>query len=174
MRVDSWKHSLVEEHSLMPMTKSDPPEESMDIITELSQLNVVQDVCHGQRKGVEENIKTGVTNDMLEALGWDRRSQMDFEHNVGPKSADISLIKNGDSKVIIETKSLEKKIEDHKSQGLEYARKKGIVWTVMTNGLKTQLYKSNIEGVPDSQNEPVFESTLRELPEKFIRLYHLI
>lgn len=156
------------------MKTTNPPESSVETINELAELNVVRDVCHGQRKGVEENIKTGITNDMLEALGWNRRTQMDFEHNVGSKSADIALIKDGTTKVIVETKSLEKKLEDYKSQGLEYARKEGIVWTVMTNGLKTQLYKSSIEGVPDSQNEPIFESTLQELPEKFTRLYTLI
>lgn len=150
------------------------PAETREKVVELSELNVVEGVCNGRRRGVEENIKTGITIDLLSALGWDRRTQMDFEHNVGPKSADIALLKDGTPEVIVETKSLEKKLEDYKSQGLEYARKEGIVWTVMTNGLKTQLYKSTIPGVPDEKNEPIFESTLQELPQKFDRLYFLI
>lgn len=152
----------------------EPPQNAVETVEELSGLNVVQDVCHGQRSGVEENIKTGITNDLLESLGWDRRTQMDFEHNVGPKSADIALIKNRDSNVIVETKSLEKRLEKHKSQGLEYARRQGILWVVMTNGLRTQLYKSTVPQVSDKDNEPIFESSLQELPEKFSRLYQLI
>jgi type I restriction-modification system DNA methylase subunit len=155
-------------------TLSKPPQSALNKIRELSKLNVVQDVCRGRRQGVEENIKTGITLDLLEALGWERRNQMDFEHDVGPKSADIALIKNETTHVITETKSLEKRLENHKSQGMEYARTKGIVWTLMTNGINTQLYKSAIAGVSDEQNEPIFESSLVELPNKFERLYQLI
>lgn len=153
----------------MPLT-----EEEHNTINRLSGLNVVYDVCNGKREGVEENIKNKITIDLFKALGWDKTSQMDFEHNVGSKSADIALVKNGNAEIIVETKSLEKKLEEHKSQGLEYARKKGIIWTVMTNGVKTQLYKSTIPGVPDSKNEPIFETSLRTLPERIDELHELI
>jgi len=150
------------------------PESSLQKIKKLSKLNVIEDVCSGRTHGTEKNIQNNLVIDICEALGYERPQDFDFEHNVGPKSADLALMKDGEEQVIIEAKSLEKKLENFKSQGLEYARKEGILWAVLTNGIKTQLYRSTIPEVPDRKNEPIFESSLKEFPQNFGELYELI
>lgn len=132
------------------------------------------DICKGRSHGVEENIKVGIVIPVLECLGYRNPQDMDFEHVVGPKSADIALLVGAKPVLIAECKSMEIDLDRFKGQGLEYARKKGIEWTLMTNGVRFQLYKSFISGVSDERNEPIFSTTLRRLLFDFPKMYDLI
>lgn len=152
----------------------DIPEAVMDRIKKLSRINVIGDVCHGRTTGVEENLKVDLVLPILECLGYDTPSKRDMEHKVGPKSADIALLKNGKPVLIVECKSIEIDLNKVKSQGLEYSRKKGIEYTLMTNGIHFYLYKSFIKGISDERNEPVFKTTLRLLDGQFSRMFELI
>jgi len=143
-------------------------------LTTLSQLNVLDDVCFGRRTGVEENIKIKVIIPLLNILGFDTTKDMDFEHHVENKRADIALMVDRKPKVIVETKSLDKALEDFKVQALDYGRKKGISWVILTNGVELSLYKSFIEGVEDSRNRPVFSTKLVHLPQVFEQLYGIV
>jgi len=149
-------------------------EEILKRISEIAEINVLDDVCKGKTHGVEENVKIGIVIPILECLKYDNPADFDFEYSVGPKSADIALLIEGKPVVIVECKSIEVDLENVRSQGLEYARKKGIDWTFLTNGLKFQLYKSFISGVSDERNEPVFQTTLRNLPLLFPKLFELM
>ena len=146
----------------------------MDRIKKLSQTNVIRDVCHGRTTGVEENLKVDLVLPILECLGFDAPAKRDMEHKVGPKSADIALLKNGKPVLIVECKSIEIDLNKVKSQGLEYSRKKGIEYTLMTNGVHFHLYKSFITGISDERNEPVFKTTLRTLDAHFPRMFELM
>jgi len=135
--------------------------ENIKRIKRLSKLNVEEDVCMSRKTGVEENIKMNIV----------KPHDADFEHPVKRKKADIALMIDRKPKVIIEVKSLEKKLDDHKVQALDYARNKGIMWVILTNGKNIQLYKSFIEGVDIDRNKPIFETTLKDLPANFSELY---
>lgn len=152
----------------------DISDEVSNKIKEMSHVNVIRDVCHGRSSGVEENLKVDLVLPILECLGYDTPAKRDMEHKVGPKSADIALLKNGKPVLIVECKSIEIDLNKVKSQGLEYSRKKGIAYTVMTNGVHFQLYKSFIPGISDERNEPVFKTTLRMLDVHFPRMFELI
>ena len=143
-------------------------------ISQLATTNVIDDVCKGKTHGVEENVKIGIVIPILECLGYANPADFDFEYSVGPKSADIALLVEGKPVVIVECKSIEIDLEKVKSQGLEYACKKGIDWTCLTNGLRFQLFKSFISGIPYEKNEPVFQTTLRNLPVLFPKLLQLM
>lgn len=143
-------------------------------LTRMSQLNVLEDVCFGRRTGVEENIKIKVIIPLLNLLGFDTTRDMDFEHHVANRRADIALMIDRKPKVIVETKSLDKNLEDYKVQALDYGRKKGISWIILTNGVEVRLYKSFIEGVEDKRNRPIFYTKLEHLPQVFEQLYDLI
>lgn len=99
---------------------------------------------------------------------------MDFEHRSGSGSADIALILDSRIPVIVECKSLEKKLEREKVQGLEYAQAVGAPWTLMTNGIKWELLPTFVEGVPRSKIDPVFSTTLGLLPNTIDELHSLI
>jgi hypothetical protein len=131
------------------------------------------DVCNGKKSGQEENIKVKVVLRLLRLLGW-HEDDMDFEHHVGNKRADIALMVEHAPKVIVETKSHEKTLDAYKIQTLGYAQKKGITWALLTNGNEWQLYKSFIEGVEDRRNKPVFETRLKHIVEDFKELQSLI
>lgn len=150
------------------------PSKILERISKISETNFIDDVCKGKTHGVEENVKIGIVIPILECLGYDNPTDFDFEHSVGKKSADIALLIGGRPVAIVECKSIEVDLEKARTQGLGYARKKGIDWTCLTNGLKFQLFKSYISGVPDEKNEPIFQTTLRNLPIFFPQLFELI
>jgi len=76
--------------------------------------------------------------------------------------------------VIVETKSLDKNLEDYKVQALDYGRRKGISWIILTNGVELSLYKSFIEGVEDKRNRPIFFTKFEHLPQVFKQLYDVV
>ncbi len=131
-------------------------------LAKLAKLNVLMDVCNGKKSGQEENIKIKIVLRVLRLLNW-HEDDMDFEHHVGNKRADIALMVAHKPKVIVETKSHEKSLEDYKTQTLGYAQRKGITWALITNGGEWQLYKSFIEGVEDRRNKPVFSTRLEHI-----------
>ena len=162
-------------------------EEGKREIERISRLSVIRDVCQGRTSGVEENIKNKIVIKVLQALGWDLEKDMDFEHHVQNKRADVALVFNGGPVFIVETKSVEIRLILHKAQALNYAYNKGVQWVLLTNGSKFQLFKSviyrNPSQKPDSSsavlvepryNQPIFESSLRDLPDRFLTLWNYI
>lgn len=145
-----------------------------DDLKSLARLDVLNDVCRGHKTGTEENIKLKIVLPVLEWLCYDRVKDMDFEFHVQNKRADVALLIEGKPKVIVETKSLEKDLDDWKAKSLQYCKEKSIGWLLLSNGEKFQLYKSWIEDVEDSRNRPIYEGHLRHLPETFVTLERLI
>jgi type I restriction-modification system DNA methylase subunit len=143
-------------------------------LEKLARTDLLGDVCRGKKSGVEENIKVKVVLKVLNLLGYDTTTDMDFEHNVENKKADIALLVERKPKIIVETKSLEKSLEDYKTQALEYARKKGITWVMLTNGSEFRLYKSFIEHVEDRRNRPLITVSLSNIVSVFSELSRYI
>jgi adenine-specific DNA-methyltransferase len=115
---------------------------------------------------VEENVKIKLTLPLLQLLGYDVQKDMDFEHHVRNKRADIALMFEGKPKLIVETKDLDEDLDNHVDRALDYAFTKGVDWVILTNGIEIRLYKSFITGVPPLDRK-IFSTQLEDLPQTF-------
>lgn len=139
--------------------------ELMRKLKELIKLDVAKYVRRAGEK-VEENVKIKLTLPLLQLLGYDVQKDMDFEHHVRNKRADIALMFEGKPKLIVETKDLDEDLDNHIDQAVDYASKKGVDWVILTNGTEIRLYKSYISGV-SPEDRLIFNTTLEELPKTF-------
>ncbi len=137
-------------------------------------MDVLHEVCLGRQTGNEENVKVKLVVPILELLGYDPIRDFDYERHVERGRPDIVLLVGDSPRLIVEAKGLDKDLEEHKVQGLGYAGDAGIPWTVLTNGVQWDLYKTFIAGVPHSENEPIFTILSKDLPSRFGELESLI
>jgi adenine-specific DNA-methyltransferase len=137
-------------------------------LSNLVSLNIDKYVRRAEGK-VEENVKIKLTLPFLELLGFDVQKDMDFEHHVRNKRADIALLFEGSPKLIVETKDLDEDLDHHVDKALDYAFKKGVDWVILTSGIEIRLYKSFITGVPPIDRK-IFLTKLEELPQTFSSL----
>jgi len=136
-------------------------ERLMDLVS----LDIDKYVRRAEGK-VEENVKIKLILPLLKLLGYDTQKDMDFEHHVRDKRADIALLFEGSPKLIVETKDLSVNLDYHVNQALDYAFNKGVDWVVLTNGIEIRLYKSYITGVPPLDRK-IFSTQLSELAFTF-------
>ena len=122
----------------------------------------------------EENVKIKIVIPLLNLLGYSTQQDMDFEHHVQNKKADIALIIDNKPKLLVETKDLDEQLNNHVDQGLNYAYLKGIEWVMLTNGLAIRIYKSFIPGISNPKDRLLFETTIQQLPEAFDNLTELV
>jgi len=122
----------------------------------------------------EENVKIKIVIPLLNLLGYSTQQDMDFEHHVQNKKADIALLSDNKPKFLVETKDLDEQLDNHINQGLNYAYYKGIEWVMLTNGLEIRIYKSFIPGISNPKDRLLFETTLQKLPEAFDSLLELV
>jgi predicted transport protein len=98
--------------------------------------------------GNEANTKALVIEPMLDALGWNPGDFDDVEREVKTAEGtflDYALKLDGEARVYVEAKGLGENLDDNKfvSQTVNYANNDGIVWCVLTNGLRFRVYKTN-------------------------------
>ncbi len=122
----------------------------------------------------EENVKIKIVIPLLNMLGYDTNENMDFEHHVQNKKADIALLLDDKPKLLVETKDLDQQLDNHVIQGLDYAFNKGVEWVVLTNGLEIRIYKSFIPGISNPKDRLLYKTTLKQLPQSFVALSELI
>jgi len=104
-----------------------------------------------------------VIDPILEALGWDIRdtNEVDLEYpTVDGKSVDYALKINNRPVLLVEAKALDDPLNDVKAitQVVGYAANAGIVWCVLTNGVKWKVYRS-VEKCP-APDKLMFEVSL--------------
>jgi len=138
-------------------------------ISEIQNIDLA-DVWQGKKTGVEENVKLKIVLPLLEELGYNSVSDMDFEHFVENKRADIAILIKKEPKIIVECKSLEKNLDDYISQALDYAVKKQIPYVLLTNGIEFRLYKSFIENLVNPQDRLLSLVKLKTLEKDFNEL----
>ncbi|MFC2014239.1 N-6 DNA methylase [Chloroflexota bacterium] len=122
----------------------------------------------------EENVKIKIVIPLLNLLGYSTQQDMDFEHHVQNKKADIALLSDNKPKLLVETKDLDEQLDNHINQGLNYAYYKGIEWVMLTNGSEIRIYKSFIPGISNPKDRLLFETALQKLPESFDNLLELV
>jgi len=111
----------------------------------------------------ETPTRTIVIDPILEALGWDIRdpSEVELEYpTVDGKSVDYALKINNRPVLLVEAKALDDPLNDVKAitQVVGYAANAGIVWCVLTNGVKWKIYRS-VEKCP-APDKLMFEVSL--------------
>ncbi len=141
-------------------------------IQALTSLNVDKYVRKTTGK-CEENVKIKIVIPLLELLGYNLQQDMDFEHHVRNKKADIALLFDNKPKLLIEVKDLDENLDNHIHQALDYAFNKGVEWVILTNGLKIRVYKSFIQYMPP-EDRLIFNTTLSNLPQLFNALFELV
>ncbi len=95
----------------------------------------------------ETPTRTIVIDPLLEALGWDVRDpdEVELEYpTVDGKSVDYALKLNRKCVLLVEAKPFDDPLTDVKAitQVVSYAANDGIVWCVLTSGLKWKVYRS--------------------------------
>jgi predicted transport protein len=95
----------------------------------------------------ETPTRTIVIDPLLEALGWDIRDpdEVQLEYpTIDSKSVDYALKLNKKPVLLVEAKALEDSLDDVKAitQVVGYAANDGIVWCILTNGIKWRVYRS--------------------------------
>jgi len=121
----------------------------------------------------EENVKIKIVIPLLELLGYNSQQDMDFEHHVRNRKADIALLFGNKPKLFVESKDLDENLDNHIHQALDYAFNKGVEWVILTNGLEIRVYKSFIPYIP-SEDRLIFTTTLSNLPQSFNALFELV
>jgi len=111
----------------------------------------------------ETPTRTIVIDPLLEAMGWDVRDpdEVQLEYpTVDGKSVDYALKINGHPVLLVEAKPLGDALTDVKAvtQVVGYAANDGIVWCVLTNGVKWKVYRS-VEQCP-APEKLMFEVSL--------------
>jgi predicted transport protein len=106
-----------------------------------------------RRDGLKETpTRTIFVDPILEALGWDVRDPDDVQleyPTIDGKSVDYALKINGKPLLLVEAKGMNDSLGDVKdiTQTTGYAANDGIVWCILTNGVRWRVYRS-IEQCP--------------------------
>jgi hypothetical protein len=111
----------------------------------------------------ETSTRTKVINPLLDSLGWDVSDPEEVEEEYTTfdgKMVDYALKINNKPVLLVEAKAMDDPLTDNKSIGqvVGYAANAGIVWCVLTNGVKWQVYRS-VEKCP-APDKMMFEVTL--------------
>lgn len=96
----------------------------------------------------EANTKALVIEPMLMALGWDLADIDAVEREVKVYDGtllDYALRVDGVARVYVEAKSISGNLDDKKfvAQAINYANNDGVLWCVLTNGIRYRVFKTN-------------------------------
>jgi hypothetical protein len=117
-----------------------------DLVAVLTQLS--SKLERFRKEGLKETpTRTIFINPILEALGWDVRDpdEVQLEYpTIDGKSVDYALKINGKPVLLVEAKALNDQLKDVKdvTQTTGYAANDGIVWCILTNGVRWRVYRS--------------------------------
>ncbi|MGI8512772.1 MAG: DUF5655 domain-containing protein [Solirubrobacteraceae bacterium] len=104
----------------------------------------------------EANTKALLIEPMLGALGWDPGDLDAVEREVKVFEGtflDYALKLGGEPRVYVEAKGVGENLEDKKfvAQTVNYANNDGVVWCVLTNGIRYRIYKTNESAAMDKK-----------------------
>ncbi len=131
----------------------------------------LDDVKQGRKTGIEENVKQKIVIPLLQLLNYTIEKDMDFEHHVENRRADIALLVKRQPKIIVECKSLEKDLDNFINQAIEYAENKAIPYVILTNGDEFRLYRTFIENVVNPRDRELLRVIRKNITIDFKELY---
>jgi predicted transport protein len=96
----------------------------------------------------EANTKAHVIEPLLSALGWDPLDIDSVDREVRVYDGtflDYALRLSGTPRIYVEAKALGENLDDKKfiAQAINYANNDGVLWCVLTNGVRWSVYKTN-------------------------------
>jgi predicted transport protein len=96
----------------------------------------------------EANTKAHVIEPILSALGWDPLDIDSVDREVRVYDGtflDYALKLSGTPRIYVEAKGLGESLDDKKfmAQAINYANNDGVLWCVLTNGVRWSVYKTN-------------------------------
>lgn len=96
----------------------------------------------------EANTKALLIEPLIAALGWDPADLASVEREVKVFEGtflDYALKLGGEPRLYVEAKALNENLEEKKfiAQTVNYANNDGVVWCVLTNGMRVAVYKTN-------------------------------
>jgi predicted transport protein len=96
----------------------------------------------------EANTKAHVIEPILSALGWDPLDIDSVDREVRVYDGtflDYALKLSGKQRIYVEAKGLGESLDDKKfmAQAINYANNDGVLWCVLTNGVRWSVYKTN-------------------------------
>lgn len=102
----------------------------------------------GTKAANEANTKALLIEPILNALGWNTTDLEAVEREVKVFEGtylDYALKLDGSPRLYVEAKAIGEKLDDKKfvAQTLNYANNDGVVWCVLTNGVRFRIYKTN-------------------------------
>ena len=135
-------------------------------IEKITNIDLAKEVKRKREGKVEENVKIKIVIPLLTLLGYDVGKDLDFEHKVRNKKADIVVELDGNPRISVECKDLSENLDSHLSQAFNYACWKGFLLLVLTNGREIRVYKT-WEAGSELEERLLFASSLEKLPETF-------
>lgn len=102
----------------------------------------------GTKAANEANTKALLIEPMLNALGWNTTNLEAVEREVKVYEGtylDYALKVDNAPRLYVEAKAIGEKLDDKKfvAQTLNYANNDGVVWCVLTSGIRYRIYKTN-------------------------------
>ena len=95
----------------------------------------------------EENTKIKLVLPLLQkGLGY-KNNELNFEHHVKNKRADIAIVIDDSLLVLIEVKDKSVNLDKHIDQVIEYGTEKQIEFVALTNGVEFRIYATFAKGV---------------------------
>ena len=137
-------------------------------IEKITNIDLAKEVKRKREGKVEENVKIKIVIPLLTLLGYDVGKDLDFEHKVRNKKADIVVELDGKPRISVECKDLSENLDSHLSQAFNYACWKGFLLLVLTNGREIRVYKT-WEAGSELEERLLFASSLEKLPEAFYK-----
>lgn len=127
--------------------------------------------------GNEANTKALLIEPLLAALGWDPVDLDAVEREVRVYEGtflDYALKIGGSPRVYVEAKAVGENLDDKRyiAQAINYANNDGVVWCVLTNGVRWRVYKTN-ETAPMDQKR-LFDVDLSDQTESSGEMQRLL
>ena len=104
-------------------------------------------LARAKERDVNESDTVTVVTDMLEEVfGFDKYTDITREFGIQGTYCDLAVKSGKRIEYLLEVKAIGIDLNDrHLRQVVNYAAQQGITWVVLTNGLKWQIHRVNLE-----------------------------
>lgn len=126
------------------------------------------------KQGNEENVKIFIVKPLLDALGYNKPSRINYEHKIDLKRVDIALLVNKKPVVLVEVKQSNAKLKNHLEQAINYSNSCQCPYTLLTNGEEFQLYRTFIPNVIYPKDRLIHTFKRANLLDEWYKLFELI
>ena len=94
-------------------------------------------------RDINESDTAVIVTDMFsDIFGYDKFTEITFEHAIQGAYCDLAIRPNGKTRIVVEIKAIGVELKDnHVRQGTNYATNEGCDWLILTNGAVWRLYK---------------------------------